>query len=250
MYVSSTDFKNNFGKYLTICKRENVIITKHGKKLALLLQYPRNHSGYEAGEPIVEYGTSPKRRGSVTYQEFLEMTEKSDNRYEIIDGEVYQLVSPGYSHQKVLMELVRKFTAFFDVQKEYEPFVAPFDIELYRQPLKELRELTEDDINVVQPDIIVLCDPEKDINEKDRYKGTPELVLEILSPSTRSRDLLKKGDLYMESGIKEYWIVDPVSTTISIYAYDEFDVKSYTVYFEGQKAVSVLFQGLAVEVTR
>jgi len=57
-------------------------------------------------------------------------------------------------------------------------------------------------------------------------------------------------DMYLESGIKEYWIVDPVNTTTSIYAYDEYDVKSYTVYFEGQKAVSVHFQGLAVEVTR
>ncbi len=250
MYVSSTDFKNSFGKYLGLCRRENVIITKHGKKLALLLHYPRNHSGYEAGEPVVEYGTSPKRRGSVTYQEFLELTEKSDNRYEFIDGEVYQLASPGYTHQRMLKNLFKAFISYFDNQANCEPFVAPFDIELYRQPLTEIRELTEDDINVVQPDIMVLCDPEKDINENDRYKGTPALVLEILPPSPRSRDLLKKGDLYMESGIREYWVVDPMNTTISIYGYDEFDIQSYRVYFEGQTAESVFFRGLSAEVTR
>lgn len=256
MYVSSTDFKNYFGKYLSLCKKENVIITKHGKKLAVLLHYPRNSSRYEAGEPVVEYGTStdkygirPRERGSVTYQEFLEMTEKSDNRYELIDGEVYQLASPRYSHQKILGLLFRAFIAYFDEREGCEPFVAPFDIRLFRQPLKEIRKLNEDDTNVVQPDLFVLCDYEKDIDEDDRYRGTPTLAVEILSPSTRSKDMLRKGDLYMESGIREYWLVDPLNSTISVYTYEEYDISSYRIFTAGERAESVLYKGLGAEVS-
>lgn len=130
------------------------------------------------------------------------MTENNDNRYELIDGEVYQLASPRCLHQKILGLMFRAFIAYFDDREGCEPFAAPFDINLFRQPIKKVRELTEDDTNVVQPDLIVLCDHEKDIDEDDWYKGTPALVVEILSPSTRSKDMLRKGDLYMESGIK------------------------------------------------
>ena len=75
MYVSSTLFQNNFGKYLDLCERENVIITKNGKKRAMLLHYPRNHDGFEAGEPIAGYGTGPKPKpeGWVTWREFQEL---------------------------------------------------------------------------------------------------------------------------------------------------------------------------------
>jgi Uma2 family endonuclease len=248
MYVSATEVQNNFGKYLKLCKVENIIITRNGKKRAVLLYYPENHDGYEAGEPIVEYGTNPRKNGYVTYQQFLDLTENSENRYELIDGEVYLLASPSFTHQKVLGELYMSFRSYFSSHPSCDPFMAPFDIELIRQPIKQLRDVTEDDINVVQPDVMVLCDYMKDINEKDKYKGTPALVVEILSPSTRGKDRIKKLGLYMESGVSECWIVDPVNKSIMIYAFKDYELDADAVYLPGQQAASECFPGLQVAV--
>ncbi len=248
MYVSATEVQNNFGKYLKLCKVENIIITRNGKKQAVLLHYPRNSDGYEAGEPIVEYGTNPRKEGYVTYQQFVDMTENSENRYELIDGEVFLLASPSFTHQKVLGNLHIEFWKFFKDHETCDPFMSPFDIDLIRQPIKQLREVTEDDINVVQPDVIVLCDYEKDINEKDRYKGTPKLVVEILSPSTRGKDRIKKLGLYMESGISECWIVDPVKKEVSVYSFKDYELDTDEMYREGEQITSPSFTGLTVSV--
>jgi len=250
MYVSSTEFQNNFGKYLKRCEKENVFITKNGKKRALLLHYPRNNDWYEAGEPVYNYGTSPRKRPEnwVSYREFIEMTEKSDKRYELIDGVVYMMPSPGFSHQNMIGKLYLLFHDYFAEDSSCAPYLSPFDVDLIRQPIKEEREVTEDDINVVQPDLLVICDPEKDINEKDRYKGTPELVVEILSPSTRSKDTAKKTDLYMESGIKEFWMIDPDNECIQVYRFKEYEIDIQRSFMGTNSAESVLYPGLKVDL--
>jgi Uma2 family endonuclease len=250
MYVSSTLFQNNFGKYLDLCERENVIITKNGKKRAMLLHYPRNHDGFEAGEPIAGYGTSPppKPEGWVSYREFQELTEKSEKQYELIDGVVYLMASPGFTHQQVLGRLYVLFHDFFRDREGCDPFLSPFDVDLVRDSIRRKRETTEDDINVVQPDLVVLCDYEKDINEKDRYKGTPALVVEILSPSTRSKDKIKKMDLYMDGGIGEFWVVDPEKKSIGVFTFEDYDLAGDADFAAGEKAASGLFPGLEVEV--
>ena len=250
MYVSATTMQNNFGKYLKLCEKENVIITKNGKKRALLLHYPRNHDGYEAGEPVYDYGTCPKKRpeNRVSYREFLELTENNEERYELIDGVVYAMASPGFTHQALVGELYSIFREYFENNDSCSPYLSPFDVDLVRQPLKEEREVTEDDINVVEPDLIVLCDPEKDVNEKDRYKGTPELAVEILSPSTRSKDMVKKLDLYMESGMKEFWCVDPKLKEIRVFRFQDYDIAEDASFGSAKTAESFLYPGLRVEV--
>ena len=248
MYVSATEVQNNFGKYLKLCKIENVIITRNGKKQAMLLYFPRNSEGFEAGEPFPDYGTSPKKDGWVTYKQFMEMTEKSDARYELIDGVVYLLASPGFSHQRIVGDLYLAFRTYFEKYDGCDAFMAPFDVELLRQKIKLLREVTEDDINIVQPDLLVICDYMKDIDKKDRYKGTPALVVEILSPSTRSKDRIKKLDLYMESGVGECWIVDPENKTVAVYTFEEGELSEDKTCTAGQTAVSIRFPGLEVPV--
>ena len=246
MYVSATEVQNNFGKYLKLCKIENVIITRNGKKQALLLYFPRNSEGFEAGEPFVDYGTSSRKEEYVSYRQFLEMTEKSENRYELIDGIVYLLASPAFTHQRILGEMHIVLHEYLKNSENCDTFVAPFDVKLIRQQIKLLREETEDDINVVQPDLIVLCDYLDEINEKDKYQGTPTLVIEILSPSTRSKDRVKKLDLYMESGIAEYWIIDPKTETVMVYSYKEGELDRDALYTAEQNAESFYFPGLSV----
>ena len=236
MYVSATEVQNNFGKYLKLCKIENVIITRNGKKQAILLYFPRNPEGFEAGY--------------VTYKRFLEMTEKSENRYELIDGVVYLLASPGFSHQRILGEMHILFHDYFKSFDDCDAFMAPFDMHLIRQKIKLLREVTEDDINVVQPDLMVLCDYMKDIDEADNYQGTPVLVVEILSPSGRSKDRVKKLDLYMECGIDEFWVVDPAAESILVYTFKNGELDTDAAFTAGQAAESVRFPGLSVPVDR
>ena len=264
MYVSATEVQNNFGKYLKLCKIENVIITRNGKKQAMLLYYPRNSEGFEAGEPFADYGTSPRlvankfasrpcnqgKEEYISYQQFLEMTDKSENRYELIDGVVYLLASPSFTHQRILGELYFLFREFLIKSDSCDAFLAPFDINLIRQNIKMLREETEDDINVVQPDLIILCDYMKDINAKDKYKGTPTLVVEILSPSTRSKDRVKKLDLYMESGIAEYWIIDPKIKSVMVYSFKDGELDGDTLFTSGQNAESFHFPGLSVPLDK
>jgi Uma2 family endonuclease len=212
----------------------------------MLLNFPRNSEGSEAGEHLPDYGTSPRKEGRVTYRQFMEMTERSDARYELIDGEVFLLASPGFTHQQILGKLHIIFHEYFRENEDCDALMAPFDVELMRQKVKLLREATEDDISIVQPDLLVICDYLKDINEKDRYKGTPSLTVEILSPSTRSKDRLKKLDLYMESGVGEGWLIDPQNKTVEVYFFKDGEIESNRIYTSAQTAESVLFPGLRV----
>ena len=142
------------------------------------------------------------------------------NRYELIDGVVHLMSAPTADHQRVLGRLFRKFADYLD-DKACEVFVAPFDVCLSGEG--------DDDYMVVQPDILVICDESKIDN---RYcNGAPDLVVEILSPSTSRMDRIKKHNKYLQAGVREYWIADPVDRNVVvnllengkyvIHAYDE-----------------------------
>jgi len=234
MLVSSTELQNNFGKYLDLCKRHKVIITRNGKRRALLLPLDPDAGGFEVLQPEPAYGPSKSKR--VSYQEFIEMTEESDQRYELIDGVVYLLAAPTFRHQNALGLLYLLFVDFLKDQDGCAPVLAPFDIRITRESIREQRETTEDDLSVVQPDLVVICDYKKDLNEKDQYWGVPQLAIEILSPSTRSKDCVKKLDLYMDSGIKECWFVDPLNSIITIYSFEKGDISDSRIAVAGRPA--------------
>ncbi len=179
-------------------------------------------------EHAIGYGTSARKDDALGYRDFIDLTENSDNRYELIEGVVYQLASPSFSHQKFLGYLHVEFWQHFQDIPYCTPFLAPFNIELIRRLQVANRETTEDDINVVQPDLIVLCD-----YEKDRYTGIPTLVVEILSPSTRTHDRVRKLGLYMESGIRECWHVDQKNQAITVYSFVDNDISEEIIYKTG-----------------
>lgn len=170
-------------------------------------------------EHLVDYGTSPRKKTVLGYRDFIDLSEKSENRYELIDGVVYQLASPCFSHQKILGDLYLEFRQYFKDKPTCGPFLSPCDIELIRRLKITQKQTTEVDINVVQPDLMVPCNYEEDVNAKDKYKGIPSLVVEIVSPTTRSNDRIRKLGLYMESGMQECWHVDPKNHTICVYPF-------------------------------
>ena len=248
MLVPATEVQNNFGKYLRICAIEPVVVTRNGVPQAVLSAGGDGAQASMAWESVVEYGTNPRKDNLMGYQDFMDLTEHSDNRYELIDGVVYQLASPAFSHQRILGVLHIEFWRYFQEKPACGPFLAPFDIELIRRLQVGLRKPTEDDINVVQPDLIVLCDYMKDINAKDKYKGIPTLVVEILSPSNRTNDRVRKLGLYLESGIAECWHVDPKNRTVSVYSFVDNAISDESIYKLGDEvsARSIHFEGLTV----
>lgn len=232
MRVPSTDVQNNFGKYLKYVEaNEEIIVTRNGRDVARIVRCEPDTVREEAGE----YRTSGEW---VTYEEFLELAENSEQRFELIDGVLYYMASPSYKHQMVVNELNVVFHAWFK-GKRCSTLTAPFDVTLTKSPAN---------ICVVQPDIVVLCDKEN-IDERGRYMGVPALVVEVLSPGTRSKDLLKKLNLYQACGIREYWIVDPEQEQINIYAFGDEDRIDHRAYTAAQEtAASLTFEGLAVSV--
>ena len=236
MRVSTSIMQNAFGKYLKdAMDGKEVIITKNERGVAKLVPY-QDPMVYVMAESTAEYYV----RKRVTLAEFLEITQYSEAQYELIDGEVYLMASPSHAHQVAVREIFGQFYNFFK-GKTCSPLTAPFDVRLKNDSPK-----FEDDPNIVQPDILVLCDPEN-VDEKGRYHGVPTLLVEVLSPSTRGKDMIKKLSLYAFSGVQEYWVVDPQNGSILIYRLKTGDVLEVKQHPFGESVASWLYEGLIVE---
>ncbi len=234
MRVPSTKVQNNFGRYLKYVQvNEEITVTKNGKDVARILPC-EGSANKGVMEGVAEYMTNGDW---VTYDEFMELVENSEQRFELIDGVVYNMASPSYKHQYAVHEIFGVFYNFFK-GKTCTPLTSPFDITFQK---------SEDNICVVQPDIIVICDKEK-INKKGNYKGVPSLLVEVLSPSTRGKDMLKKLDLYKQSGVKEYWIIDTQNEQITVYFFNKNDIADSKAYVKGANEFveSACFGGLKV----
>lgn len=156
----------------------------------------------------------PERNQDIkyTYKDYLNWP--NEERWELINGIPYNMTpAPTRKHQKILGEL---FAAIHDYLKneECEVYIAPFDVRLLTDNIVD-----EDITNVVQPDVSVVCDPSK-LDDKG-CKGSPDLIIEIVSPSTLKKDLKEKFYLYEKAGVKEYWIVYPDEKTIVAYILNE-----------------------------
>ncbi|MDQ0156316.1 Uma2 family endonuclease [Robertmurraya andreesenii] len=183
------------------------------------------------------YGYGDKK---ATFEEFLKLQQESEERYEYIDGEIYLLASPRTAHQIAVTELFGIFYNFFQ-GKEWRPMVAPYDIELRR---------SEENINVVQPDLMIICDLKENLNEDDYYKGVPSLVVEVLSNSTKRKDMIKKLDLYLSCGVKEYWIVNPDNKEVTVYLFEDHNISKHATYKADEAAQSFIYEGLSAEIKR
>ncbi len=236
--ITATEFKLNLGKYLDFVEAQNeVVITKNGVKIARLTPYVTDIEQYfTIREKALDYQYGGKK---VSYEEFMEINEKSTLRMELINGEIYLLSSPNIGHQEILGRLYLLFNEYFK-GKKCRVFLAPFDVHLKKKDMK-----TPD---VVQPDVLVACDLENNVTEKGRYMGTPDLVVEILSDTTRNKDMIDKLNSYMLSKVKEYWIVDPKQETIIIYSFDNNEIDRIMTFERGCVSRSLLFDGLSADI--
>lgn len=176
----------------------------------------------------------PKKK-LISYEEFEKMDNENEN-LEFINGTVYMQAAPSVAHQIVVTNLSTQFGVYFK-GKECRHFVSPFDI-----IFKNEREK-----NRVQPDLTIICD-KSGLNENN-YVGVPVLVVEVLSPSTTSRDYIEKMDLYMRFGVKEYWIISPRSKTVEIFTLEQNGTYSEPkIYAKDDIVKSQMFQDFSVSL--
>ena len=181
----------------------------------------------------VDYRDRKKAQGSYTVEDYRALPEGV--RAELIDGVLYDMETPTYVHQFILGEIHAEMIAFQRREKHpCIPFIAPLSV-----------QLDCDDRTMVEPDLMVLCDRKK--LQNGIIYGAPDLVLEILSPSSRSRDLLIKFNKYWHAGVREYWIVDPEGRTVTVYSFDPMG-PSKVYSFEDQIPVGISEGTLTIDM--
>lgn len=143
-----------------------------------------------------------------------------DERWELIDGTAYNMSpAPSTIHQRVSRILFSQICNFVE-DSPCEPFSAPFDVYFPQYPEQDFNSIN----TIVQPDISVICNPEKII--KKGCLGAPDIIIEILSPSTSKKDLNEKFLLYEKHGVKEYWVVDPGNRYVRVFHLQTNDTES------------------------
>lgn len=192
----------------------------------------------KVGEMPAAYGIQPVRGNSdtagkplYTLEDYLKLPD--EQRVELIDGVFYDMAAPTTIHQGIAGFLHKKFLDFVMENKgPCFPFISPVDV-----------QLDCDDKTVVQPDVLVVCDRSKYKN--GRVFGAPDLVIEVLSPSTRRKDMQLKMYKYSEAGVREYWMVDPEKKVVVQYDLEHLEIP--TIY-NFQSEVPVLIWGGACKI--
>ena len=170
----------------------------------------------------------------LTVRSYMSIPEGDDKRYELIDGELILAPSPVTQHHRISRNLLRALDEFVEPQSLGELFYAPMDVVL-------------SDHDVFQPDISFISNNRLHIIGDRNIQGSPDLVIEILSPSTETRDRDIKLEQYLRFGVREYWLIDP-QERFSKPGDTEF--KTVRVYPEGTTATSPTLEGIQVEVDR
>jgi Uma2 family endonuclease len=181
----------------------------------------------EVKEALVDYNKK------YTYSDYI--TWDDDNRWELIDGVPYLMSAPNRIHQEYSRNLLVLLANYLK-GKSCKVYHAPFDVRLNADTL---------DDTVVQPDILVICDHSK--LDKAGAKGVPDLVVEILSPSTSRYDRTLKFDTYRKFGVKEFWIIDPESKTLAVNILKDGNYITYA-YSDGDTVPVHVIEGLAISL--
>ena len=175
-----------------------------------------------------------QRAVKFTYEDYL--ATPKDERYELLDGDLMMVPAPNVKHQRVSAQLYVQLHRFINDHGLGTLLYAPCDVVL-------------SDVDVVQPDILFVSrDREEELIKPDNVRGAPDLVIEILSPSTETKDRGLKHDLYGRHGVTEYWLVDPIAETVSIHRQRGGVLVATNTFGRGQTLRSPLLAGLELHL--
>ena len=173
-----------------------------------------------------------------TYEEFLSLPEGGPFRYEIIDGDLCMTPSPNTRHQEISRNLSGFFWSFLKTRPVGRSFSAPYDVVFSKDPLQ-----------VVEPDLVFVSKDRLSLITEKNIQGVPDLLVEILSPSTESSDRRVKHSLYERFGVPEYWIVDPATNTIQVFRLVDGRYPDPLEYDKSDRLESPLFPGLSIPLS-
>ena len=149
------------------------------------------------------------RQGEYTLEDYYALPD--DVRAELIDGVIYDMTAPTFRHQSIALDIAVQIMPCVEKHENCRVVISPIDV-----------QLDCDNRTMVQPDVVILCDPSKNIDRC--IYGAPDLVMEVLSPSTRKKDMVLKLHKYEQAGCKEYWIIDPKNERVTVYIFDDDDI--------------------------
>jgi Uma2 family endonuclease len=176
----------------------------------------------------------PKPAGTWTYDDLASLSDDG-RRYEIIEGELYEMPAASLIHATILINLLKLLLPPVGVLHA-RIFTAPVDVFFQGA-------------DPVQPDIVVVLAEWQGVARIRGLEGAPHLVIEILSPSNRGHDLLTKRALYARAGVREYWIVDPVNQTIELLTLDRDAFHAAQLASADDTLVSPILNGAAFPLT-
>lgn len=183
--------------------------------------------------PIDQPEVNPTEQDRHTYEDYQHLPEGAP--YELIRGHLVMSPSPSVRHQDIVLFLGALLREHAQEQKDDRAFVAPMDVRL-------------SDDTVVQPDVLYVSAERTDRIKEDEIEGAPDLVIEVVSPSTSHVDTFDKKQLYETHGVREYWIVDPDTETVEVYTPGDDGYALHQRHVETGTVSSALLSTLEVDV--
>lgn len=174
-----------------------------------------------------------EKKGKYTVEDYNKLPEGAP--YQLIGGELVMTPSPIPYHQDIILKLGSKLLSFIDNSNLGKVYIAPVDVYF-------------SDTEVYQPDVIFISKKNLKIIGEKRIEGAPDIVIEVLSPSSAYYDLRLKKDLYEQSGVMEYWVVDPVQRKIEIFFNKQDSFELITAVKNEGKVSSTVLKGFTISL--
>ena len=189
-------------------------------------------SNVEEKPENLDIDTRPTQKDKFTIEDYYALPD--EKRVELIDGKFYEMTAPSANHQFILLKLAAKIDNYLlSINSKCRVVFAPFDV-----------QLDMDNYTMVQPDLMIICDRSKYENGT-RCFGAPDFIVEVISPSNPAHDYLLKLNKYLNAGVSEYWIVDPIKKQVFVYLLKEG--VSPDMYTFNDKVKSLFFTGLEID---
>ncbi len=173
-------------------------------------------------------------QGQWTYEAYAAIPENG-KRYEVVRGVLYMAPAPGMKHQSIAGHIFYHLTTHVYYRKLGKTFFAPFDVQLNEK-------------TIVQPDVLVILNAHRERITESRIIGAPDLVVEILSPKTASKDRHEKRAAYEQAGVPEYWLVDPETRSVELLVLKEGRYQNLGAFRGKERVPSRIVPELPVEV--
>ncbi len=168
-----------------------------------------------------------------TYEEYYKLND--DKRYEVIEGELIELFTPAVIHQRIVKRLFIELTEFVEKRNLGEVFISPIDVVL-------------SDENVFQPDIVFVSKENAGIVKEKAIFGSPDLVVEVISPSTLKRDTEDKKRLYAKFGVKELWLIFPGEKAVEVFSLKDGGYEVCSFGYDSGKVKSCILEGFELNL--